>query len=366
MKISVAASEFPNPEGTAAGRDLWAWCHGAIALGHDVDVWCWCPFAPKADLPDWARWEPVHPGPMWRAHLRSLLRPHNEQANMGWEPREGAIALADHVPSFPAVARFARSVSTIHYRALLDARAVGKVTGHDVQMARCERRAGREADLVFAYSDRVAQRLHKRAALVPIACPLPESPFPLVDDPVAAVLADWSWAPNRVALRALLKAWEQVVVEVTGAQLLVAGRNLDPSEVGVLRGVKVLGEVGSSADVLSESAVFAFPCPNSSGPKVKIIEALGSGLPVVTSAAGLEGVFGPDGAGALVGENEKFAAALSSLLADPERRASLASGGREAVLAHHSPLASAEARLAVLRTAFGDSSSAPATPTGHA
>ncbi|MHB1710621.1 MAG: hypothetical protein ACYCV7_04355, partial [Acidimicrobiales bacterium] len=140
MKISLAASELPHPEGTAAGRDLWAWCDALVALGHEVDAWVWnrTDSSPTGPVPEWARFDPVDVGPLWRAHLRALLAPRNEAALGAWRPDPEAVAVADHIWSIGAVLGHPRSVATLHFRVLADARAVGRLTAANIQTARAE------------------------------------------------------------------------------------------------------------------------------------------------------------------------------------------------------------------------------------
>jgi glycosyltransferase involved in cell wall biosynthesis len=128
--------------------------------------------------------------------------------------------------------------------------------------------------------------------------------------------------------------------------------------VGYLPGVELVGEVRESAELLGQAAVMAFPCPTSSGPKVKVLEALAHGLPVVTTSAGMEGLVVPSGDGAVISDRRNFARALAGLLADPERRASLGDSGRAAVARHHSPLAAARARINAFEDGFGTGSRA--------
>jgi glycosyltransferase involved in cell wall biosynthesis len=62
---------------------------------------------------------------------------------------------------------------------------------------------------------------------------------------------------------------------------------------------------------------------------VKILEALARGLPIVTTTVGYEGIDLTPGEELLVGDTpEAFAAALISLLHDPERGRRLAAAGR--------------------------------------
>lgn len=356
MRISVAACELPHPEGTAAGRDLWSWCEGLRQLGHAVDAWVWYRSAssPEGPVPDWCRYEPLDPGSTWRSHLRALWRPRQDARRGGWQPEPGAVAVADHLWSFAAVARFPRRVATFHFRSIQDAVAVRRVAPATIQMARAEQYAGRRADVVLAYSQRLGRGLRRPVRVVPIGYPVPpELPEP-VDAPVAALLADWSWPPNRLALRWLLEAWSEVRAAVPTARLLLAGRHLERAGVGTMAGVEQLGQVAHSADVLGRAAVVAFPCPRSSGPKVKVIEALAHGVAVVTTPAGMEGVSGYALGRAGVSDVPRYAGALARVLAAPEEAAALGAAGRTAVLEHHSPLATARARLAAFSETFGE------------
>jgi hypothetical protein len=355
LRISVVASELPHSEGTAAGRDLWAWCEGLRALGHELDAWVWrrSPSSPEGPVPKWCRFEPYDVGPMWRAHLRSLCDPRGHVAKAGWEPAPGAVAVADHLWSEAAVSRFPRSVATFHFRSIADARAVRRFHPSDIQMARAERLAARRTKLSLVYSERLGRNLSGPVRFVPIAYQVPERPVAPVDEPVAALMADWSWPPNQISFTWLIEAWKDVHASVPGARLLIGGRRSDQLRIGALAGVEVVGSVGRSDEFLSEAAVVAFPCPLSSGPKIKVLEALAHGVPVLTTPAGVEGLVLDPGSGAVVVDRPAFAGTLIELLRSPQRRAMLGISGRCSVRENHSPVASAQARAGVFTEIFG-------------
>jgi glycosyltransferase involved in cell wall biosynthesis len=182
---------------------------------------------------------------------------------------------------------------------------------------------------------------------------MPDEPLPPRDEPVVLLLANWAWPPNAKALQWMLEVWPQVRQRVPAAELVLAGWGLDRMGVSSGAGVRVIGSVAHSVDALSEASVLAFPCPPTSGPKTKVLEALSYGLPVVTTSYGVEGLWLGPGEGAVVADKSAFASAIADLLADPERRRHLAVTGRAAMLAHHSGRAAARARVEVCAARFG-------------
>ncbi len=333
MRLDLLSRHLPLAEGTAAGRILLAAVDGLLQEGCDVTVTSWAPERPTATLPAWCRWAPLSPEPAWRTRGRALVRPRTDAVRVDWQPQ--GLALADDPLSAPALPP--GGVTTVHYAPTLDLAALGsRLTPSDRQDLRAERRLRRP---VLAYSERVARWCGGTA--VPVAVRVPTAPLELVDAPVAGLLADWTWAPNRVALHTLLTAWPQVRAAVPAARLELAGRG--ELSVGSLPGVTVLGQVACAADALARWAVLAFPCPPTSGPKVKVLEAAAAGVPVLTTDAGAEGLRSE-----ALTSPDRFAGALADLLRDPVARAARALQARTDVAHHHAPRPAARARLAVL------------------
>ena len=357
MKLEMITPTVPDPHGTASGREMIAWVEAARRLGHEVRCWIWdlgMMAGRDIDLPSWCRVEllPERSRSAWREHLYALRRPRWHVAEAGWRPEAGWVPYADHPTSYPAVAGSGQVVTTFHYRAMLDARAVGRYRPALVQDVRAELRASRGSAVSLCWSERVARGLGRRATVIPVAYAAPARPQELTGEPVAAVLADWNWPPNQVAARLLLEAWPGVRDAVPAARLLMAGRSLERLGIGTLPGVTLLGEVPDSGEVLAQASVLAFPCPSSSGTKIKVLEALARGLPVVTTRHGVEGL--RIGAGDVaVAAPDDYASVLAQVLASPDRRAAMAAAGRRSVLEHHSPEASARARMAAIAAGLG-------------
>lgn len=354
----MVSRHLPDPSGTAAGRALHALGEGLVADGHDLDVWSWWYDEPARALPTWCRWAPLPDEPALRTRLRALARPRSDVVRAGWCPRPGSdVVVADDPVSFAAVRPHPAAVLTVHYSTLLDARAVDDRSLRAVQDVRAERAFARSAAGVIAYSPRVASAVGAGAVPAPIGCPVPPAALPIVDAPVAACVADWTWPPNERAAAVLVRAWELVRAELPGARLVLAGRGSERYAAGAVEG---RGRVGDAVAVLAEAAVLAFPCPPTSGPKVKVLEAMALGLPVVTTHAGVEGVAGIDGVEGVDGsavavagvDPAAFAGAVVSLLRDPARRAAAAAQSRSLVLGSHAPVPCARARIAAWSAAL--------------
>ncbi len=98
--------------------------------------------------------------------------------------------------------------------------------------------------------------------------------------------------------------------------------------------------------------MIALPCANSTGPKVKLIEALGFGVAVVATTPGVEGIVLKPRAGGIVTDEETFACALTKTLRSPELQGHLGATGRTAGSAHRCPEAFAYARLRAFNKAL--------------
>jgi glycosyltransferase involved in cell wall biosynthesis len=344
VKIEVVTYHLPHPDGTATGRHVFAIWDAMRAMGHDVSAWCWGRAPEGLEPPSWVRSSPFHDPGGWRRKPATLLHPRGGLASVGWEPSPDAVVWAEEPESYAAVARAERRGVTIYHSEVLDAMALRRPRPEVIQSIRAERHVVRRSSVAIAFSPRVA-RVTGVKNLCPVTLPIPAEPLDVVEEPVAVMIADWAWPPNQAALRRLLDHWSMVREEVPAARLLVAGRGLsDPLAVD---GVEVLGEVAQARDALSRAAVLAFPCPPTSGPKMKVLDALAWGLPVVTTVSGVEGIKLAEGTVAVADEKDYFAT-LVEVLKDPDRRLLMATAGRADVLASHRPEQAAAARLALI------------------
>ena len=192
-----------------------------------------------------------------------------------------------------------------------------------------ERAVARRHRFIVANSPYVAgelRRLAPRAEIevVPLTLdPAHYNQATLSGPPTAVFIGTAAWRPTRTALRRLVtRVWPLVRKQVPTARLIVAGRGTDRIGLTLEDGVEVLGQIDSAAEFFQQASVLLFPLDRGSGMKVKVLEALASGVPVVTTRAGAEGFEESDGLVILPDDNDKtFSEAAAAILKDDlERR----------------------------------------------
>jgi glycosyltransferase involved in cell wall biosynthesis len=150
-------------------------------------------------------------------------------------------------------------------------------------------------------------------------------------------LGSLDWRPNLDAARVLLeRIFPSVRAEEPSARLIFVGRN--PPEwlargVSVAAGVELHGSVPDVRPFLARSAVLVVPLRIGGGSRLKILEALASGLPVVSTTVGAEGLHLEPGDDLVVSDGiEPMAGALVAALREPARMKAMAANGRHRVL----------------------------------
>jgi glycosyltransferase involved in cell wall biosynthesis len=132
---------------------------------------------------------------------------------------------------------------------------------------------------------------------------------------------------------------EQVLPRLDGdVRLRIIGREPPPAvaRLGERPNVAVTGWVEDLRPELAAAAVVVAPLRSGGGTKLKVIEALAAGRPVVTTTVGAEGIDVRDGEHLLIADTpDAFAAAVRRLLEDPELAARLAAAGRERARARY-------------------------------
>lgn len=204
------------------------------------------------------------------------------------------------------------------------------------RLRKIETAAAATFDTVVVVSEREAARLPctPRQLLV---CPNGWDPTPApppAPTPTASFTALMGWAPNVDAARWLVKrVWPRVRRRVPGARLLLVGRDPAPA-VRALQApdIEVTGTVPDVRPHLAVSRVCLAPLRAGGGSRLKILEALDAGRPVVATSVGADGLEDLVGRGLVVADTPAaFADATSRLLLDQAEAATLGAAGKAAV-----------------------------------
>ncbi|MBF6621117.1 MAG: glycosyltransferase [Patulibacter sp.] len=157
-----------------------------------------------------------------------------------------------------------------------------------------------------------------------VASPLPETPTVLFT-------GTFGYAPNAEALRWLLsEIWPRVTDRVPGADLLVVGKGV-PDELVALAddSVTLAGWVPEMQPWFDRARVVIVPMRSGGGTRLKVLDGLASGRPLVSTTMGAMGVDVVDGEQVVLADGtEAFAAATVAILEDPERGARIGAAGR--------------------------------------
>jgi O-antigen biosynthesis protein len=147
-------------------------------------------------------------------------------------------------------------------------------------------------------------------------------------------LGSFRHLPNQIALDWFAgNVLPKITAKCPQARLLVAGSE-PPAQHSYPASVEMLGFVDDIQPLFSRCAVFVCPVRSGSGVRVKLLEAFASGIPVVSTLVGAEGLGRTSGEICLLSDDpDKFAAHVLELFANPERGAEMAARAQAEVAA---------------------------------
>lgn len=156
-------------------------------------------------------------------------------------------------------------------------------------------------------------------------------------DPGAILfLGALDWRPNLDAIDLLLdKIFPKVRAAEPNARLLIVGRNPPAGlseRAAAIPGVALQANVADVRPYLATSGVMSVPLRIGGGSRLKILEALACGLPVVSTRVGAEGLLVKPGEDYVQAEEDAMADALVHAVRNHAAMVALAEHGRRLVL----------------------------------
>lgn len=159
----------------------------------------------------------------------------------------------------------------------------------------------------------------------PVAPPWPAGPFTFFH------LGSMDWGPNEEGVRWLLReVWPRVIAQRPDALLHLAGNHM-PEDIrrNATAGVTVEGFVDDPIRWMADRHAMVVPLLSAGGMRVKMVEGLAIGRPVISTLRGAEGIAREEGSGVfLASAPDTMAERMLTLLADPAKAAQAGTEGR--------------------------------------
>ena len=155
-----------------------------------------------------------------------------------------------------------------------------------------------------------------------------------VSPPRVLYVGNFTWLQNIEAVEDLVnKVWPKIKKEVVNAKLWIVGmhmtdyiKNLTSEDIEVTEGIPDI------RDAYRKSTVLVTPIRGPGGTRLKILEAMASALPVVTTTVGAEGLGVRDGEEALITDNlENLVESAVKVLGSPKIAKEFGDRGRKFV-----------------------------------
>lgn len=164
---------------------------------------------------------------------------------------------------------------------------------------------------------------------------LPEMQNIQRDTNTLLAISNWAWRPNIEGLKWFIqKVWPKLRSTYPELIFEIAGHGIPKrlQKEFIRLGITYLGFVDDIEECRQKATMMVVPLLSGSGVKLKILEGLASGVPVITTAVGAEGIDIHPGKEYLHAETpDEFIKQIGRLLNDPELRRELSKNGRRLI-----------------------------------
>lgn len=212
---------------------------------------------------------------------------------------------------------------------------------HDYEMAVLDR-----VDAVAAISPSDAQHFLEHGTRTPIATipfAVEPSEYPITTKKRTTGvtffhLGSMDWLPNEEGVRWLLEeVWPKVLEKRPQARLELAGNKMPEDLLKMeVQGVNIRGRVKNAQTFMSDRDVMVVPLFSAGGMRVKIIEGMALGKPVISTPIGAEGIEHTEGLNILIARNAtEFAEHIIALDEAPDYMRMLGSEARKLIETHY-------------------------------
>jgi polysaccharide biosynthesis protein PslH len=393
VRIIVVTPAVPHPFGNTAARWFYVLITELMARGHEVAALV-ATEEPDELVAEAKQWLSKHKGQLtihWhrlrvdslavRRKWQNLVRPrseilqdsaftdllqqelalrydvlHLEQMSTGWLGLDVPRALLN-VHYFDVIDRAGReNMSLAERKALWQAQRATKYLLHGIENIRVLTPRLREiAELINPEG---------RYWVVPLALdPALYDMAPLVEDPTVGLIGSMHWEPSRSAAERLItRIWPLVKHRLPRAKLYIAGWNAAKhlAKYSSQQDVTVTENIAHPSEFFSKVQVMVYAPSRGSGMKVKVMESMAYGVPVVTTWEGVEGIEYQNGRECWVAEtDEDLVGRVCRLLEDPVERRQMREAARALIEERYSPRPVVDKMISVYQQVVASSKARP-------
>ena len=148
-------------------------------------------------------------------------------------------------------------------------------------------------------------------------------------------VGNMDWVPNREAVERLVKLFHESIHSDDQLKLSLVGKNIE-KHYKSSKGIEIQGFVDDLKGFVQKSGILVSPITSSSGVRVKILEMMAYGIPVITTPSGAKGIFSEGKNAVEIQEtNTALIDAILRITKDDEKLAEMQTLSKEYIKKYH-------------------------------
>lgn len=380
LRLIVAMIEAPVPFGNAPARWFYVLLKELVARGHRVTAFAAC--SKTSEIEEARRIFPsptydlrLYPFPQrsgWRAKCETLRRPYSFmfseslKADLDAELARGfdILHLEQLWSGWLGLKYRDRALVNVHHLQWIDLEHVRPPTWkgrfEKWQIRRTEEYLLRRLCHIRSCSPRLVPeilRVNPAAHVTTVPVGIDPTMYRYIPDhqrtgePVISVIGNMGWYPTHSAAERLLtRLWPEIKKRLPAARVQIVGWKARSALASYLNmpDVEIIENVPDMQPYYERTAIMLYAPGRGSGMKIKILESLGYGIPVVTTSEGVEGLPAEDGVHASICEDDAgLIERAVALLCDVARQNRQRAAGRRLLEEHCGPKPTVDAIEAI-------------------